>query len=265
MVYDGSVPTPHVLATLSCTAGEWSTTQDLSGLADMTLTASVTQSNASGNTPSGNTRNATKDTIIPTASVTYSTTLPTNANVIATLTGASESIVVTNNMGFTAMAFASNGTGSFEFSDTAGNTNSIAVAVDNIDTDAPVAAVVTAIPTYTNDTTPTIVISSTELADPTFSGSCTSGFGQLGAGNNSITLDTLAQGTYSDCSIVLTDAVGNASTPLVLPTFTVDTSVVNLYSVKAPSVINPSNVSSVYFTGLVASDAGATVNWSFRI
>lgn len=64
MIADGYVPTPHVLATVPCTAGEWSTTQDLSGLADKTLTATVTQSNVAGNTPGGNTKNSTKDTAV---------------------------------------------------------------------------------------------------------------------------------------------------------------------------------------------------------
>lgn len=108
------------------------------------------------------------------------------------------------------------------FKDTSGNSGGTTTAYIIFDTTEPTTAEVVAIPTITNDNTPSVIVSSSETANPVFSG-CSSSFGQFGPGNNNVTLDTLADGTYGACTIVLTDLAGNASSPLTLSTFTIDT------------------------------------------
>ena len=73
------------------------------------------------------------DTTAPTWVISYNTTLPTNGNVTATLTWASESITVTNNGGSTSYVFTTNGSFTFEYVDAAGNTGSATATVNNID------------------------------------------------------------------------------------------------------------------------------------
>ena len=80
------------------------------------------------------------DKVAPTATVAYSTTLPTNQDVVATITP-SEAVTVTNNGGSTSYTFADNGSFTFEFVDAAGNKGSVVAAVYNIDKVAPTATV----------------------------------------------------------------------------------------------------------------------------
>ena len=80
------------------------------------------------------------DKIVPTATVVYSTTLPTNQDVVATITP-SEAVTITNNGGSTSYTFADNGSFTFEFVDAAGNKGSVVAAVYNIDKVAPTAVV----------------------------------------------------------------------------------------------------------------------------
>ena len=79
------------------------------------------------------------------------------------------------------------------------------------DTTAPVIAEVTAVTTPTNDNTPDYTFSSTEAGTITYGGSCSSGPTSATSGNNTITFLTLSDGTYSDCTIIVTDSAGNAS------------------------------------------------------
>ncbi|UJF34298.1 carbohydrate binding domain-containing protein [Paenibacillus hexagrammi] len=72
----------------------------------------------------------------PTATISYSTTGPTNQNVVATITP-SEPIVVTNNAGELGHTFTENGAFTFEFTDAAGNRGSATATVSNIDKTPP--------------------------------------------------------------------------------------------------------------------------------
>ena len=80
----------------------------------------------------------TVSTAVPTASVMYSDTGATNQDVVATLTGASEPITITNNSGSGVYTFSANGTFTFLFVNDVGNTGSVAATVSNIDKTAPV-------------------------------------------------------------------------------------------------------------------------------
>ena len=89
------------------------------------------------------------------------------------------------------------------------------------DTTAPVIAEVTAVTTPTTNTTPNYTFSSDEAGTITYGGSCSSGTTSATSGNNTITLVSLSEGTYSNCTIIVTDAAGNASNSLAITSFTV--------------------------------------------
>jgi len=98
------------------------------------------------------------------------------------------------------------------------------VTTDNTATTAPVIAEVTAVTTPTNDTTPDYTFSSDEAGTITYGGSCSSGTTHATIGNNSIIFISLSDGTYSDCTIKVTDSAGNESNILTITTFTVSSS-----------------------------------------
>ena len=95
------------------------------------------------------------------------------------------------------------------------------VTADNTATTAPVIAEVTAVTTPTNDTTPDYTFSSDEAGTITYGGSCSSSTTSATTGNNTITLVSLSDGTYSNCTITVTDSAGNVSSSLTITTFTV--------------------------------------------
>ena len=64
----------------------------------------------------------TIDTAIPTATINYDISTPTSKNVVATLTGSTKPITVSNNWWSTSYTFTWNGSFSFEFVDSIGNT-----------------------------------------------------------------------------------------------------------------------------------------------
>ena len=110
-----------------------------------------------------------------------------------------------------------------------------------IDTTAPVLTQVTEIVTPSNNTTPTYVFSSTQSGTITYSGGngATSSTTDAIVGENSITFNTLAQDTYDDITITVTDAVGNVSDALPVSTFVIDTTKPVLTQVT--EIVTPSN------------------------
>jgi len=110
--------------------------------------------------------------------------------------------------------------------------NSITMSISSfvIDTTAPTVTQETAVTTPTNDTTPNYTFSTNEAGTITYGGSCSSSTTSAISGNNPITLNSLIEGTYSNCTITVTDSLGHASSALSVSTFVVDTT--------APSVDN---------------------------
>mgnify|MGYP002148991425 FL=1 len=106
-----------------------------------------TKVDSSGNSGSTSRTISVVDTTIPTAVVTYSTLSTTSGSVTVTLTGASESITITNNTGSNTYVFSTNGTFTFLFVDNNGNTGSTVANVANIDTTAPVITLLGVSPT----------------------------------------------------------------------------------------------------------------------
>ena len=85
----------------------------------------------------------------------------------------------------------------------------IVTADKNATTTALIIEEVTAVTTPTIDTTPNYTFSSTKAGTITYGGSCSSSTTIAIAGNNTITLNTLSDGTYSNCTITVTDNSGD--------------------------------------------------------
>ena len=108
--------------------------------------------------------------------------------------------------------------------DESGNISSaLLITTFTIDTTTPTISEVTVVTNPTNDSTPNYTFSSSEAGTITYGGSCSSSTTSATSGNNTITLVALSDGTYSNCTIIVTDAAGNASNSLAITSFTVDT------------------------------------------
>ena len=93
------------------------------------------------------------------------------------------------------------------------------------DTTPPVIVEVTPITTPTTVTTPYYTFSSSEAGTITYGGSCaTAGSATTNAivGHNLIIFNTLSSGTYSDCTITVTDSAGNVSNTIDITAFTIN-------------------------------------------
>lgn len=98
------------------------------------------------------------------------------------------------------------------------------------DATAPIISQVTPVTTPTNNQTPSYTFTTNEAGTISYGGSCTSATTSASVGSNTITFSTLSAGTYSNCTITVTDASSNASSPLSVTSFTID--------LTAPTVTN---------------------------
>ena len=89
------------------------------------------------------------------------------------------------------------------------------------DTTAPVIAEAYPVRTPTYNTTPYYTFSSSEAGTITYGGSCSSETTSATSGINTIDFLTLSDGTYSNCTIIVTDSAGNASNTLAITSFVV--------------------------------------------
>ncbi len=136
--------------------------------------------------------------------------------------------------------------------DNVSNTSSaLPVTSFTIDTTAPTLSRVTAVDNLTNVTTPAYTFSSTEAGTITYGGSCSSLTTAASATNNTITLNALADGTYSNCTITVRDSVGNVSIAHSINTFTVAVPP-TLAEVTAVPNPTPDNTSSYTFSSTEA-------------
>jgi len=102
---------------------------------------------------------------------------------------------------------------------------------------APVLAEVTSVPTPDNNATPSYTFSTDEAGTIGYTGACASTTSTAVVGDNTIIFNVLADGVYNDCTLVVTDAASNASTPLDVSAFTVDL-VAPVISMTGESSIN---------------------------
>ena len=120
-----------------------------------------------------------------------------------------------------------------------------------VDTLAPSLSEVTAVTSPTNDPTPDVTIYISQAGTLAVGGSCGSASeGAIAAGNQTITLTQpdnstpFVDGTYSDCTVTVTDANGNASSALTLSAFQIQLDAIppTVTQVTAP-------VADTYMTG----------------
>ena len=73
----------------------------------------------------------------------------------------------------------------------------------------------------TYDTTPDFSFTASESGNIIYNGDCSSSTTWANAGSNTVTLNTLAYGTHSNCYITVKDSAGNESAVLAIPAFTI--------------------------------------------
>ena len=114
-----------------------------------------------------------------------------------------------------------------------------------VDTTAPVITIDTEVADsngYTASTTPSFDVTSDEAGTLTVGGSCSiTGQDSMSASTSTtITLDRADGSTYSDCTVTVTDAAGNASNQETLTAFTVDVTSTSLtVSLASPLPVTP--------------------------
>ncbi len=116
------------------------------------------------------------------------------------------------------------------------------------DTTAPTLAEVTPVSTLTNDSTPNYTFNSSEAGIITYGGDCSSATTAASSGNNTITFNSLSDGTHSNCTIQVTDSAGNISTALNVSSFTIDTTSPNTTIDSAPASLTNSSDASFTFS-----------------
>ncbi len=119
-----------------------------------------------------------------------------------------------------------------------GSTYTTSNGFTSADVTAPILSQVTAVSTPTNDNTSSYTFSSTEAGTITYGGSCSSATTSATTGNNTVTFSELADGTYSDCTITVTDSATNTSSTLNVNTFIVDTTSQTLYGTSGDDTFN---------------------------
>jgi hypothetical protein len=134
--------------------------------------------------------------------------------------------------------------------DVVGNSMSNSYTTSNgftsADITSPILSQVTAITTPTNDNTSSYTFSSTEAGTITYGGSCSSDNTSATTDNNTVTFNALADGTYNNCTITVTDSASNASSTLDVNTFVVDTTAPVIAEVTA--VTTPTNDKTPNYT-----------------
>ena len=122
---------------------------------------------------------------------------------------------------------------------------------------------VTAITTPTTDTTPDYTFSSNESGAITYGGSCSSSTTIAVAGNNTITLSSLSDGTYADCTIKVSKTMRtnksetNLSGSLTITSFIVNSTAATLVEVTA--VTTPTNDTTPDYT--FSSSVAGTITY----
>ncbi len=89
------------------------------------------------------------------------------------------------------------------------------------DETAPIISEVTPVSTPSTLTTPAYTFTTNEAGDITYGGSCASATTTAVSGSNTITFNALALGTYTDCTITVTDALNNDSNVLAVTSFSI--------------------------------------------
>lgn len=155
--------------------------------------------------------------------VLYNPDSATSGNVLAQLTWLNDDVTITNNGGSGLYLFTGNGIFTFLFQDSWGNKWFAEAVVTWIDKNPPVLSGGTLTQNLLRDSYVTYTFTSNETWSIMLSGSCddaisftpTIAWSWL----TSLVITGLAIGEYNDCTVIVTDNVGNMSTWLTLPYF----------------------------------------------
>ena len=121
-----------------------------------------------------------------------------------------------------------------------------------IDTEAPTLSEATPIGT-TTDTTPDYVFSSNEAGSINYAGDCSSVTTNAVVGDNAISFNELGVGVHNNCTITVTDAVGNTSDLLSISSFTIE-------APPAPDTTPPALTNFTSTTANGSFGPGSTIN-----
>jgi hypothetical protein len=145
------------------------------------------------------------DKTAPTATIGYSTTEPTNQDVVATVTLSDGT--VTNNGGATTYLFTTNGSFTFTFEDALGNTGTETATVDWIDKTAPTAICPNGPSGLTSDQSFVIAVAGDDVVQYRYQLD-NNGFGEITDISQDIILSGLAEGEHT-LHVIGCDSVGN--------------------------------------------------------
>ncbi|WP_392349063.1 beta strand repeat-containing protein, partial [uncultured Polaribacter sp.] len=261
--------------TITSSLGFTSTTTGISGdntitfntLNAGTYTPTVTFTDASGNESTVALTSFVIDDTAPTLIEDTVVSTPSNDTTPSVVISSNEAGTITSSLGFTSTTTGISGdntitfntlnagtyTPTVTFTDASGNESTVALTSFVIDDTAPTLIEDTVVSTPSNDTTPSVVISSNEAGTITSSLGFTSTTTGI-SGDNTITFNTLNAGTYTP-TVTFTDASGNEST-VALTSFVIDDT--------APVITTSSVESSIEEgdTALGSVSANETVTWS---
>ena len=225
-------------------------TVSFAALADGTYSdCTITVTDSAGNTQTISVNTFTIDTTAPTLNQVTAVTNPTNDNTSSYTFSSSEAGTISygvcsgspdnasvdnNTITFNALPDNTYNDCKIAVTDNANNTSdNLSVSSFTIDTVKPVLALVTAVTTPTNVTTPSYVFSSTKAGTITYGGSCRSSTTTATTNNNTINFNALADRLYSNCTVKVTDNATNQSETLSVSSFSVDTTASTVTSVSS--------------------------------
>lgn len=215
---------------------------DLTGwnsLTDGLFSLFLKDTDLAGNTGNTSQANITKDTVAPTLSEVTPVTTPTknqtpsytfNSSEAGTITyggdcssGTAAAAANHNTITFHSLSESPHSNCTIRVTDQAGNISSVLnVTTFTVDLTSPALSEVTPVTSPTKNQTPSYTFNTTEAGTISYSGGCSSATTSATANHNTVTFTTLAQGTYSNCKIRVTDAAGNQSSQLSVSSFTID-------------------------------------------
>jgi len=126
----------------------------------------------------------------------------------------------------------------------ANNNSNTQYADFTVDTTPPSLSEITPVTNPTGDSTPDYTFHTSEAGPITYGGDCSAGSPSAATGNNTVNFNTLADGPHTNCTIQVTDAVGNISGLLIVSPFIV----------AVPPVISSISVDE--------SSSAATISWT---
>ena len=187
-------------------------------------------------------------------SYTFSSTEGGTITIIGSCSSDNRTAVADNmTVSFVALADGTYNDCYIKVTDSAGNSREIKVNTFTIDTVKPVLTQVIAVTTPTNDnTTLNYTFSSTEAGTISYS-ICGGNLDNASTDNNTMIFDALAEGTYDNCKISVTDNASNTSDNLSVSSFTIDKTAPTVTQVTA--VPTPDNDTTPDYT-FYSTEAG---------